>query len=244
LKNLIKQLISDKTATEEIANLEQLQEVIGYHFTDSSLLKAALTHTSYHSKEEKYSAFERMEFLGDSILGLIVAEFIFNKFPHYTEGNLSKLKAKLVSRKFLALKAKEFNLGKYILLSSEAARNGGRLSRSILGDDMEALICAIYLDSDIKAAADFIHKFIVKNYKSPLAEEDMTNYKSKLQEFTQSKYQVVPEYKIISENGPDHDKTFTVEVYINQKLWGSGKGNSKKEAQQQAAKSACTKLKL
>jgi ribonuclease-3 len=244
LKNFIKQLISNKSPNQEIADIGQLQEIIGYKFNDISLLKAALTHTSYNTNDEKYSAFERMEFLGDSILGLVVAEIIFNKFPNYTEGNLSKLKAKLVSRKFLALKAKEIELGRYILLSTEAAKNGGRLSRSILGDAMEALICAIYLDSDIDAAARFIQKFIVKNYKSPMAEEDMTNYKSKLQEYTQSQYQNVPEYKIVSESGPDHDKTFTAEVYINNKLFGSGEGNNKKEAQQQAAKSACVKLEL
>ncbi|MDY6914714.1 MAG: ribonuclease III [Candidatus Cloacimonadota bacterium] len=244
MKNFIKNFVKSKNNAGVVSDLDNLQKYIGYKFENISLLRAALTHTSYKSVTNHYSAFERMEFLGDSILGLVVAEHIFNKFPNYTEGNLSKLKAKLVSRKFLALKAKKINLGDYLFLSSEAAKNGERSSKSILGDAMEALICAIYLDSNLEQAANFIQKFIIRNYKSPLSEEDMTNYKSKLQEYTQSKYQEVPEYKIIGESGPDHDKIFTAEVCICKKTLGTGEGSTKKEAQQQAAKGACNKLEL
>ena len=224
--------------------LQELQDKINYHFKDQTLLISALTHTSVSSSIQYGSAFERMEFLGDSILGLIVAEELFVKFPKYSEGELSKLKSQIVSRIFLTMKAKQIGLGNYIHLSSEAKESGGQNSSSIISDAMESLICAIYLDGYIQQARKFIKKIILKNFESAIKSSELINYKSILQEYTQSKYQSIPVYKIIQEKGPDHEKVFTIEVYINGKKFGVGKGSNKKETQQNAAKEACSILKL
>ena len=224
--------------------LQELQDKINYHFKDQTLLISALTHTSVSSSIQYGSAFERMEFLGDSILGLIVAEELFVKFPKYSEGELSKLKSQIVSRIFLTMKARQIGLGNYIHLSSEAKESGGQNSSSIISDAMESLICAIYLDGYIQQARKFIKKIILKNFESAIKSSELINYKSILQEYTQSKYQSIPVYKIIQEKGPDHEKVFTIEVYINRKKIGVGKGSNKKETQQNAAKEACSVLNL
>lgn len=205
-------------------------------------MNAAISHTSLENSE--HSPFERMEFLGDSILGLIVAEELFIKFPKFQEGQLSKMKSKLVSRKYLAMKAKETKINEYIKLSEEAIQSGGKKSVSILGDCMEAIICAIYLDGEMDDVRHFIKKIILKDCDKIFSREAFKDYKSILQEYTQGKYQNTPSYKIIAETGPEHKKTFIVEVYINNLLAGTGKGKNKKEAQQNAAKSACNELKL
>ncbi len=199
-------------------------------------------HTSLVSSD--VAPFERMEFLGDSVLGLIVAEELFLKYPSHSEGELSKLKSKIVSRKFLAMRAKEYGFNNFIKLSEEAIQSGGKNSVSILGDAMEALICAIYLDGDLEDVRTFILNFILKHVEKKLIKADMRDYKSTLQEYTQGKFQITPVYKIVSEEGPEHEKTFTSEVWINKKLVGTGKGSNKKEAQQSAAKAACNSLEL
>ncbi len=245
MKKIIKNLLSQFShKTAEIPFREELQKKINYKFSSSDLLKAALTHTSLDAFDAPSSPFERMEFLGDSILGLIVAEELFIKYPNSPEGKLSKIKSKVVSRKFLAKKAKEIDLGNYILLSSEAIQDGGKKLPSILSDAMESLICAIYLDGDIESAGKFIKDFILHNFEKFIKSDEMTNYKSILQEFTQSKFQKIPVYKIISEKGPDHHKIFTINVFIDNKLYGKGRGKNKKDAQQNAAKEACSKLKI
>jgi ribonuclease III len=223
-------------------SLDELQNIIGYKFQNTSILQAAISHTSLENKT--VSPFERMEFLGDSVLGLVTSEELFILYPKYTEGQLSKMKSKLVSRKFLALKAIESGINNFIRLSSEAASNGGKFSTSILGDCMEALICAIYLDGNIDDARIFIQKFILKNMEKQIVRAGLKDYKSILQEYTQGKFQNTPDYKIITETGPEHDKLFGIEVYINRELAGFGKGSNKKEAQQKAAEKACLDLKL
>lgn len=201
-----------------------------------------MSHTSLENKA--VSPFERMEFLGDSVLGLITAEELFIIYPDYAEGQLSKLKSKLVSRKFLALKATESGINNYIRLSSEAALHGGKFSTSILGDCMEALICAIYLDGSLDDARTFVQNFILKNMEKQIKRYGIKDYKSILQEYTQGRFQNIPEYKIVAETGPEHEKIFSVEVYINEKLAGSGTGKNKKEAHQKAAESVCRDLNL
>ena len=238
-KNLFSQLTHKK---EEIPRLEVFQDKIKYHFKNPSLLNAALSHTSLPSSHSKSSIFERMEFLGDSILGLVVSEELFLKYPNYNEGELSKLKSKIVSKKMLTLKAKEIDLNNFIQLSTESVHNGGL--DSILADAMESVICAIYLDGNLENVRSFLKKFVLKDANKLIKREELIDYKSKLQEFTQSKYQKIPEYKIIREEGPEHEKVFTVEVNINQEIFGYGKGSNKKEAQQNAAKEICHKLKL
>lgn len=254
MKQLLKSLIDHfiKVDKTNIAGwdrlLEELQTKIDYRFKNTILLKNALTHDSYYKKEERgntqLSPFERMEFLGDSVLGLVVAQELFVLFPNKQEGNLSKLKSKIVSEKFLTMRSNELNLGDFILLSSEEARSGGREKPSIVSDSMESLICAIYLDGGMTAARRFIKKFILNKFENYVNREELINFKSILQEYTQAKFQKPPVYKVVSEEGPDHQKEFLVEVFINGNSFGTGSGANKKGAQQQAAKVACDSLKI
>lgn len=245
MKRLISSLLGDKEETHgDLSHLDKLMDLIDYHFRTKKLLLSAISHTSISGKEGKCSSFERMEFLGDSVLGLVIAESVFEKFPEYTEGQLSKLKAKVVSRDFLATVARDLGIGKYLLISKEAEKGGGRDNSSILADTMESIICAIYLDGGIDSARAFIIKFLFKDYKKVFSEKDLINYKSKLQEHTQLEDQSLPEYRLTSETGPDHAKQFEIEVLVNGSLMGKGKGKTKKEAQQKAAKEACNNLDL
>ncbi|HPR17718.1 MAG TPA: ribonuclease III [Candidatus Cloacimonadota bacterium] len=239
IHNFLNQISLQKEADPE---LEKLQKILNYHFHNVSLLNAAISHTSLEYKE--LSPFERMEFLGDSVLGLVVAEELFIKYPDYAEGQLSKLKAKLVSRKFLAIKSEEMGINKFIKLSEEAIQNGGKKSTSILADCMESIICAIYLDGNLEDARNFIQRIVLKNYETNLSQYSFRDFKSILQEYSQARFQNTPEYKIVSETGPEHAKVFCVEVYINNELAGAGEGKNKKEAHQSAAKEACNKLNL
>lgn len=237
--NLINQFSIKKTKNPKF---KILQEKIGYYFQNPPLLTAALSHTSLPTSNKEHSSFERMEFLGDAILGLIISEELFLKYPKYSEGELSKLKSKIVSKKMLALKAKQIDLHEFILLSSEAANSGGL--DSILADSMEAIISAIYLDGNLEEVRKFIKIFILKDMDRYIKSDELIDFKSKLQEYTQAEFHNIPNYKIISETGPEHEKIFTVEVLINNKVNGCGKGGSKKEAQQSAAREACSQLNL
>ena len=219
-----------------------LENKISYKFQDISILTSALTHSSITREETNVSPFERMEFLGDAVLGLVVSEEIFSQFPTFNEGNLSKLKAKLVSRKYLALCAAKLDLGSFISVSNEAQCFEGKKARTILGNAMESLICAIYLDSNLEQARKFIREFILQDIQSIRKLDNLKNYKSILQEHCQSISPELPEYKVINEIGPEHDKTFTIKVFLSGQLMGIGEGKSKKEAQQFAAKDALQKL--
>ena len=229
---------------DDIDNLAEFEKVIKYKFSNKNLAKAALSHTSLMREQDSFWPFERMEFLGDSILGLVIANHLFNQFPEYSEGDLSKLKSKLVSKKYLSYKARKINLGKFILMSSEAEKSKGRDSSTILCDTMEALICAIYLDSNLDKATSFIKRIILDDYAVEITRSKVTNFKSILQEYTQSHFKNIPTYRIFDETGPDHNKTFSVRVLINQEIIGEGKGSNKKSAEQQAAKQACIKFNL
>ena len=228
--------------------LVELQNLIGYKFKNIYLLKAALTHDSlnpsYEEDAEGDSNYERMEFLGDAVLGLVVCEHLFNLFPDKAEGDLSKIKSSIVSEKYLAMKANDIKLSDFILMSEKEDRNGGRERKSIVSDTVESVICAIYLDGGLKKAKTFVTDFIIKGFELHVLSKDLINYKSILQEYSQALYQKPPDYELISEIGPDHSKTFKMEVYVNTKLYGVGEGLNKKEAQQQAAQDACKKLKL
>ena len=183
-----------------------------------------------------------MEFLGDAIVGFIASELLFTQFPDFSEGKLSKLKSKIVSRKFMAIRARELELGEFMLLSSEAIASGGKKLESVLANTMESLICAIYIDSDLTTAKKFIKNILLKDYQKYISQQELINYKSILQEYTQSHYQTIPHYKIVKEEGPEHDKTFSLDVIINRKVLGRGIGKNKKSAQQDAAKKACRQL--
>ncbi|MCD4828134.1 MAG: ribonuclease III [Candidatus Cloacimonetes bacterium] len=253
LRSIIEYLVSRGGADTAIEpawseTAQAFQARIGYTFDNVSLLHAAMTHLSHFRRQAENahstSAFERMEFLGDSILGLVVAEELFMRYPDSPEGKLSKLKSKIVSETFLALKASDINLGQCLLLSGEEDRAGGRNRSSILSDAMESLICAIYLDSNLTRVRRFIKNHILKDFETAVTHVSLINFKSILQEFTQSRYQNTPEYVVTHESGPDHRKTFTVEALINDERQGSGRGSSKKLAEQSAARDACRQLKL
>jgi len=241
LKNIIKSLISQvSNKKSEQFNIKKFQKIINYNFNDQSMLIAALTHTSQEPLSTKGSHFERMEFLGDSVLGLITSEELFLEYPDYNEGELSKLKSKIVSRKMLALVSNKIKLKNYVIFNSDSAGKGGL--NSVLSNTMESLICAIYLDGDLEKTRKFIKQFILKDYSLQLKKGDLTDHKSKLQEFTQAEFHATPDYQILKAEGPEHEKIFTIQVSIKGEAYGLGKGPNKKAAQQDAAKHACKKL--
>ena len=253
LFNKLVQLITQKTEEDYKIpgldkKLESFQKKINYKFNNPKLLRAALTHDSYfyscESSAEGDSPYERMEFLGDAVLGLIVSEYLFSLYPDKDEGFLSKLKSNIVSEKFLAVKSIDFQLGEYLIMSEKEIRNGGRTRKSILSDTVEALICAIYLDSDFDEARKFVTAFIIKGFEEQVLVNEFINFKSILQEYSQAKYQLTPDYLLFSETGPDHNKNFVMEVYVNNEKRGIGEGPNKKDAQQRAAEDACRNLKL
>ncbi|MBW6515895.1 MAG: ribonuclease III [Candidatus Cloacimonetes bacterium] len=247
-KNSLTRKKKDQTVSSFISrktDLNKLQSTISYIFKNPQLLATALTHSSCskhkngHSKPFEY---ERMEFFGDAILGLVTVEFLFHKYSDKAEGDLSKLKSNIVSENYLSVKAKTINLGSYIRLGEEEFKSKGYEKKSILANMMESLICSIYLDGGLEAARDFITNFILKGFEKELLSEIHINYKSILQEYCQSKYQKLPDYKTVSAEGPDHKKTFTVVVYLSNEKLGHGIGMTKKAAEQNAAREACHKL--
>jgi len=241
LKNIIKSLVSQISSKDSnLAEFKKFQKIIGYNFSNPSLLITALTHTSREPLNTKVSPFERMEFLGDSILGLIVSEELFLEYPEYSEGELSKLKSKIVSRKMLALVSSNLKLKNFIIFNNDSTGKGGL--NSILSNTMESLICAIYLDGNIETTRKFVKQFVLRNYSIQLKKGHLTDYKSKLQEHTQAEFQATPDYHIQKAEGPEHEKMFTIQVSIKHEIYGLGKGPSKKAAQQDAARHACKKL--
>jgi ribonuclease-3 len=220
-------------------NCSTLQSQIGYQFSDIALLTEALTHRSYkaQSKERSFSN-ERLEFLGDSVLGLVVAKFLYENFPSKTEGELTKLKAMLVSENSLVRTAKQIGLGQFINMSPEEEKSGGRKRPSILSDAYEALIGAVFLDGGLEAAEDIIETQILGKFFELITDKKYHNYKGELLEYLQGRGEGMPKYKVMVEEGPEHKKEFTVAVFSQGKELGTGKGKSKKEAEQKAAKMA------
>jgi ribonuclease III len=211
-----------------------LEEVIGYRFKRPQHLREALSHKSFASESKSGVFNERLEFLGDSILAAVVAHQLYIDYPGEDEGSLSKKKSQLVSRPSLAHWAAELNLGAYLYLGVGEETSGGRSRLSLLGNALEALIGAIYLDGGYEAAENFIRQWCMGRH-SRLEE---TDYKSRLQEVLQKKYKVPPAYELARAAGPDHDKTFEVLVRLGKKQLGRGTGKTKKEAEQSAARDA------
>lgn len=217
--------------------LRELEKKIHYRFHRPGLLLTALKHRSYLdiSGEKRADSNERLEFLGDAVLDLVVAEHFFRTISAQNEGVLTGIKSTIVSGPVLAGQARKIELGKYLLLSENEERAGGRNRRSILEDSFEALIGAIYLDGGLKAARVFIFSFLIDDSKKILAKKSLRNYKSALQELVQGRGDDPPVYHVIEESGPDHDKRFIIEVRLNGEIIGIGRGRSKKEAEQHAA---------
>lgn len=216
-----------------------IERILGYSFKNKAVLKEALTHKSFAGEHRGVKHNERLEFLGDSILGAIVADYIYNQCPHDEEGVLSKIKANLVSRRNLYLWGKALNLGQFIALGRGELATGGRERESIISNAVEAVLGAIYLDGGYEAARSVILPWA----KTQELTQDAQDFKSALQEFLQQSGPAVPEYEVIQTIGPEHDKTFTVRVSLNGKELGTGKGHNKKLAEQAAAHNALTNLK-
>ena len=225
-----------------MTDIKKFQEVIEYHFHDEKLLRQALTHSSFANEKhlKKHSDNERLEFLGDAVLEIISSEFLYKEYPDKPEGELTKLRASIVCEPTLALCTKDIALGEYLLLGKGEDQTGGRGRKSILSDALEAVIGAIYLDGGFANAKEFIHKYILTDI-----EHKQLFYDSKtiLQEIVQEKGTQPVEYVLIKEEGPDHNKNFTVDARVNGKVMGQGSGHTKKAAEQAAAYQAIRVLK-
>jgi ribonuclease-3 len=218
-----------------------LERIIGYQFVSRGRLVEALTHRSTLGElkpGDERITYERLEFLGDSVLALITSDFLMRNFPEEDEGQLTKKKSLLVSKGVLAKKAEEIGIKPYLILSESAARGGVADQDSVLTAALEALIGAIYIDGGIEKARNFVEDLLLDDIDEFLEHRDHINYKSHLQEWTQSRYRSYPRYAVRSTMGPEHDKMFIVEVKVDGEVVGKGRGKSKKDAEQMAAKEA------
>ncbi|MDY0096995.1 MAG: ribonuclease III [Candidatus Dojkabacteria bacterium] len=219
-------------------SIQEFEKKIGVEFKDKDLLLLALTHRSYvNEHKDTDSHNERLEFLGDAVLELITSDYLFSTYPERTEGDLTSFRAALVRTESLADTAQEIGVGEEMRLSKGEEDTGGRSKNYLLANALEAIIGAIYLDSGYEVARDFVHTHLLKKIDHIVANRLDIDSKTKIQELTQSKYKVTPSYEVIEEEGPDHDKRFTVVVKINGKEIGKGFGTSKQKAEEDAAKS-------
>ena len=222
--------------------IKELEAAIGYRFRNITLLQNALTHSSYANERWHNSLLsnERLEFLGDSILGMVVAEHLYRNFPDRPEGDLTRIRADMVCEASLAAVADKLGLGEHLLLGHGEERFGGRNRASILADAVESIIAASFLDGGMEAAKAFISKFLLCNV--PVERLHNADYKTALQELVQQKKNQILRYVLIGQSGPDHDKQFSVRVELNGNVVGTGTGSSKKRAEQEAARQAITTL--
>jgi len=222
--------------------IKDLETAIGYQFRNITLLQNALTHSSYANERWHNSLLsnERLEFLGDSILGMVVAEYLYRNFPDRPEGELTRMRADMVCETSLAAIAGRLELGKHLMLGHGEERFGGRSRASILADAVESVIAAAFLDGGMAAAEGIITRFVLCDV--PVTKLHNTDYKTALQELVQQKKNQNLCYRMVGESGPDHDKVFTAQVLLNDKVVGEGTGSSKKRAEQDAARAALEEL--
>ena len=222
--------------------IKDLEAAIGYRFQNISLVQNALTHSSYANEHWHNSLMsnERLEFLGDSVLGMVVAEYLYRNFPDRPEGELTRMRADMVCEQALALVAERTGLGKHLLLGRGEEQSGGRNRASILADGVESVIAAMFLDGGMEAARSFIDRFVLCDV--PVTKLHNADYKTALQEKVQEKKNQTLAYALVGESGPDHDKRFAVQVSLNGEVVGTGTGSSKKRAEQDAARDAMAKL--
>lgn len=221
--------------------LTPLEKRLDYRFKRPDLLELALTHRSYANEQGVPEHYERLEFLGDAVLGLVAAEWLYANHPELPEGELSKLKAQLVSRNTLAKHAEEIELGPSLRIGVGEDRSGGRTKASLLADSMEAVFGAIYLDGGLDAARSAILDML-EGAGTERTQQRVTDAKTQLQEVAQALGWDLPEYRLVGAEGPDHNKVFTVECWLNGELAGKGEGPSKKMAEQHAAADALSRL--
>ena len=220
--------------------MKTLEKSLGYQFHNPALLEEALRHSSYANEHRGDNVFsnERLEFLGDSVLGFVTAEYLFAKHPTAPEGELTRIRALLVCEDSLHEVAQRLKLGEYLKLGHGEESCGGRICPSILADATDAVFAAVYLDGGIRASSELIHRVLLDKEREETAEAKRRDYKTKLQELVQRTPNQVLTYRLIGEQGPDHDKVFSFAVLFNVLFVGSGEGRSKKEAEQMAAKDA------
>jgi len=224
---------------DRLEKLRELEHKIGYAFADNHLLELSLTHKSFlGGNGDHFECNERMEFLGDAVLEVVTSSFLYERFPEYTEGQLSKLKAVAVSRSTLAVCAAKLRLGDFIKFGAGELATGGSEKPSNLANALEALIAAVYLDSTLGKAREFILRILEDEIYELDSDELKRDYKTALQEYWQAGSRKPPVYTVITETGPDHDKRFEIEVKLADEPYGSGIGRNKKEAEQRAAEKA------
>jgi len=225
-------------------SVRALQRRLGYRFRDVGLLEHALTHKSKAHEDATGGVFdnESLEFLGDAVLGFVVADLLYREFPHFDEGQKSKAKAALVSTTALAELAQKIGLGAYLLLGRGEEKTGGRQKQALLADGCEAVIAAIYLDGGIDAARDFILQELAQEIEHVRSPDFLRDFKSALQERLQASGRPLPDYEVTAEQGPDHDKRFQVTVRVQGEVLASAEGRTKKEAEQSAARQALDKV--
>ncbi len=232
-----------KTSSDKF-DFPKIEKKLGIKFKHKKFIEEALTHRSFLNEAPDWQLphNERLEFLGDAVLELIVTEFLFSEFPKYQEGQLTSIRAALVNHIMLSKVAKELEIEELILLSKGEAKDSGRARSAILSNAMEAIIGAIHLDQGYEGAKKFIHKNILKHLDEVLNKELFLDAKSRLQEIIQETHRITPTYKILNETGPDHDKKFVSGVYMGDKLIAEGAGFSKQEAERSAAAAALSKI--
>ncbi len=225
-------------------NIEEIEESLGYVFSNKRLLLDAITHRSYFHENpgEGFTYNERLEFLGDAVLGLAISHILFVDYAELTEASMSKIKSYLVNKSVLFEIASRLSLGNYIRLGKGEELTGGRSKKSVISDAMEALIGAVFLDSNYETVKILINQLYFHKLADVIFQREGYDFKSELQEKVQRIYGVLPDYRIVKQEGEEHRKIFTVEVYINTDIYGTAKGKSKKEAQMLAAKKALEKL--
>ena len=223
--------------------IKDLEAALGYKFQNITLLQNALTHSSYANERwhNSLKSNERLEFLGDSILGMVTAEYLYRNFPDRPEGDLTRMRADMVCERALAVVADRIDLGRHLLLGNGEETGGGRHRDSILADAVESVIAACFLDGGMESARQFINSFVLCNV--PVDRPQNMDYKTALQELVQQKKNQTLCYRLVGESGPDHDKQFTAQVLLNDRVVGEGIGSSKKRAEQDAARVALESLK-
>jgi ribonuclease-3 len=224
---------------------DMLERILDYRFRDRALLIASLVHRSYYAGTETNTALtsnERMEFLGDSVLSLVVNDYLYQHYPERSEGELTKMKSVVVSKQVLAHLAKKIDLGSFVLVSDNAQKAGVSTMHSVLSDTLEAVFGAVFIDGGFEASRKVILKVLPENLGDVVYQADAINYKSLLQEYIQALHKVPPRYRVHSTTGPDHDKQFSVEVVVKGNILGQGNGKTKKHAEQEAAREAYRRL--
>lgn len=244
--NPIKKDLSVKTpavSSKRRVELRLFEKQVGIRFKRLDLLNLAFIHRSYANEySQKIENNEKLEFLGDSVLGMVTADYLYNLLPDKSEGDLAKVKSFVVSEESLGVIARLIDVDKYLLMGKGEDNSGGRLKKAILADCMEAIIGAYYLDTGYKEVRKFVLKYLIPEIDKVLENRHKKDYKTLLQEYVQKTFHIYPKYTLVKKSGPDHDKTFWIEVTVNHEVYGPGEGKNKKEAEQQAASYAYESL--